>query len=270
VLNKSIASKNSSDPIGIFDSGVGGLSIAKCITDTLPNEQLIYVADSACAPYGDISVTQIQLRVNTITAWLINQNVKAVVIACNTATVNAIEQLRKQCSIPIIGVEPAIKPAAELSKKNKVAILVTQATAKHQRFLALIAKHKKTSQVIVQACPGLVELVEAGKIDSSDCRRLLKKYLLPLMDQGIDTLVLGCTHYPFLRHQISQITGHNMTIMETAKPVTEQLKRRLAHHDLLASCSLPTHRFLSTKNCATQQQIFNDLWNQKIDIETLI
>ena len=270
MLDKSLSSNKSSHAIGIFDSGVGGLSIAKCITDLLPNEQIIYVADSAYAPYGDISVGQIQLRVNTITAWLINQNVKAVVIACNTATVNAIEQLRKKFSIPIIGVEPAIKPAAELSKKNKVAILVTQATAKHQRFLALIAKHKKTSQVIVQACPGLVELVEAGKVNSSDCESLLKKYLFPLMNQGIDTLVLGCTHYPFLRQQINQITGHSMTIMETAKPVTEQLKRRLAQNDLLASCSLPSHRFLSTKNCATQQQIFDDLWKQQIHLETLI
>ena len=269
MLANSNSASRPEQPIGIFDSGVGGLSIAKCISQTLPNEQFIYVADSAFAPYGDITVEQIQSRVNTITAWLIAQNVKAVVVACNTATVNAIEQLREKYSTPIIGVEPAIKPAAKLTQKNKVAILVTRATANNPGFLQLISRHKNTSQVIIQACPGLVELVESGQTNSADCYRLLQKYILPLMKKGVDTLVLGCTHYPFLRAQINQITQHSMTIMETAKPVTEQLKRRLAASHLLATSSVASHRFLSTKNCEAQQRVFNELWQDQLSLETL-
>ncbi len=256
-------------PIGIFDSGVGGLSIAKCISQTLPNEQLIYVADSAHAPYGQLTVDQIQHRAKNITAWLVEQPVKAVVVACNTATVNAIDSLRQQFSLPIVGVEPAIKPAAQLSKNKKVAILVTQATANNQRFLQLIERYKQASQVIVQACPGLVELIETGQTQSVACYQLLQKYLSPLMAQDVDTLVLGCTHYPFVRQQIKQITEQTMVIMETAQPVSDQLKRRLSAADMLSTRLLTSPRFLSTKYNAAQQDIFNNLWQKAICVEKL-
>jgi len=256
-----------SQPIGIFDSGVGGLSIAKCISEHLPNEQLIYVADSANAPYGDISVSNIEQRVNAITTWLMTKDVKALVIACNTATVNAIDQLRQNFSIPIIGVEPAIKPAARLSKKNKIALLVTQATASNKRFLNLVASHKQSSDVIIQACPGLVELVEAGQINTLACKQLLESYITPLIAQGIDTLVLGCTHYPFLRQKINEITNNRLTIMETAQPVTEQLERRLTEFNLLATAKIAPNLFFTTQKCAKQHQVFCDLWCEQLTLE---
>ena len=268
-MNNFSHNKINHQPIGIFDSGVGGLSIAKCISQILPNESLIYVADSAHAPYGQLTVEAIQQQAKTITSWLVEQQSKAIVVACNTATVNAIDLLRQELTIPIIGVEPAIKPAAQLSKNKKVAILVTRATAKNQRFLQLVERYKHTSQVIVQACPGLVELVETGQTQSAACYQLLKKYLLPLMEKEVDTLVLGCTHYPFLRQQINQITEHTMTVMETAMPVSEQLHRRLTSTNLLSNSLLTPHRFLSTKHSSAQQDIFNTLWQQSIPLEIL-
>ena len=157
---------SSSQAIGIFDSGIGGLSIAQCIAESLPNETFIYVADSLFAPYGDKSSVTIIDRVNKLADWLIEQNVKAIVVACNTATVVAIEQLRSRVSIPIIGVEPAIKRAAQKSITQKIALLVTEATAINHRFLALVDKHNNSTEVLIQPCIGLVDLIEQGLHDS--------------------------------------------------------------------------------------------------------
>ena len=219
-------------PIGIFDSGVGGLSIVKCISQHLPNEHLIYLADNLHAPYGDKATTFITDRVNIIAKQLIDRQVKALVIACNTATVNAIDQLRKQVDIPIIGVEPAIKPAAIYSKTKRVGILVTQATARNTRFLDLVKKHAVGVEVIIQPCPGLVELIEQGEINSDRCGSLLHDYLSPLLTKKVDTIVLGCTHYPFLINKIENIIGHSMKIMDTAAPVTKELHRQLIKNKL--------------------------------------
>lgn len=219
-------------PIGIFDSGVGGLSIVKCIAKQLPNEHLIYLADHLHAPYGDKSTAFITDRVNIIAKILIQRQIKALVIACNTATVNAIDQLRKRITIPIIGVEPAIKPAAIYSKIRRVGILVTQATATNGRFLALVKKHSIDVEVIIQPCPGLVELIEQGDINSYQCGSLLHDYLSPLLAKKVDTIVLGCTHYPFLLSKIQNIIGHNMKIMDTAAPVTKELHRQLQKNQL--------------------------------------
>jgi len=257
-------------PIGIFDSGVGGLSIAKCITQRLPNEQLIYIADSAYAPYGVLSINAIEHRVNTIASALIDKGCKALVVACNTATVNAIEQLRATTEIPIIGVEPAIKPAALQSINKTVGILVTQATATNERFLHLVDQHKNGANVIIQPCPGLVEIIENGDQSSAKCHDLLKNYLTPLIDQHIDTLVLGCTHYPFVKKAIKQIVGEHVIIMETALPVTEQLARQLTKYKLIAN--LPTtkaHEFFSSNANYKQNNIINHLWQSKVNLKLL-
>lgn len=250
-----------SRPIGIFDSGVGGLSIAKCITQQLPNENFIYLADNLHAPYGNKSTKFIVERVNTIAQTLVKKNIKALVIACNTATVNAIDQLRQQLSIPIIGVEPAIKPAALYSKNKNIAILVTQATANNARFLNLVQRFSMGANVIIQPCPGLVELIEQGNIDSADCHNLLLNYLLPLKDQQIDTIVLGCTHYPFLIEKINHIIGHQIKIIDTAAPVTKELSHQLMRHKLYAPKNNTSNQaFYSSKNNNFVSDIFNDLW----------
>jgi len=254
--------------IGIFDSGVGGLSIAQQINKRLPNEKLIYVADSAYAPYGDISNDKIIQRVNTIADWLVEKQCKAIVLACNTATVNAVEQLRKRLSIPIIGVEPAIKPAALKSTTKKIGILVTQATANNQRFLALVERYKNGAEVYIQPCLGLVELIENGQQTSFKCQQLLKEYLAPLIEKNVDTLVLGCTHYPFATQLIKEIMTNKVTLMETAAPVSDQLKRQLIKHQLLSNNSQPVvHKFYSSSANNKQNEIFSLLWGKNINLE---
>jgi glutamate racemase len=269
---KNLASKPdvNEQAIGIFDSGIGGLSVAQCIYKQLPNESFIYVADTLNAPYGEKSTSFIQQRVNTIADFFIEKNAKAIVIACNTATVNAIDQLRARVSIPVIGVEPAIKPAALISSTKKVAILVTQATANNARFLALINQYKNGSDAYIQACPGLVELIEQGQKDSAQCRQLLQSYLHPLLEKGVDTIVLGCTHYPLLIELISEICGTRVKIMETAQPVTEQLQRQLIRHQLVAANStIRSTQFFSSETNRAQQDLFSTIWQQPVLLATL-
>ena len=192
------------------------------------------------------------------------------VIACNTATVNAIEQLRAQVSIPIIGVEPAIKPAAKQSLSKKIAILATQATSENQRFKDLIDLHHNGAQVFIQPCPGLVEFIEQGEQHSPACNALLVQYIKPLINQGIDTLVLGCTHYPFVQQQISAIAGQQVSIIETAAPVTLQLKKKLAEKHITACTNQQgQYQFFSSQVSELQQQIFSQLWQSPLILQPL-
>jgi len=261
---------HTTQPIGIFDSGIGGLTVTQCIEKHLPQEELIYFADHRYAPYGNKPISFIEQRVNQVADYFITQNVKAIVIACNTATVNAIDQLRQRIpiSIPIIGVEPAIKPAAQQSKTQKIAILVTQATSTNKRFLALVEKHKNGSDVYIQACPGLVELIEQGDIYSQQTQSLLEEFLIPLRSHNIDTLVLGCTHYPVLNQQIQSIIGHNISLIDTALPVTNQLKKQLIKHNLLnlGNQSKPEGSKWFTSQLFTPKvdHIFNKNWQEII------
>ncbi|WP_232300017.1 glutamate racemase [Colwellia sp. MT41] len=261
---------DNSAAIGVFDSGVGGLSIAKCIAQQLPHENIIYIADSRHAPYGEKSVDFIIQRVNTMAKLLLAKGVKALVIACNTATVNAIEQLRAQVNIPIIGVEPAIKPAAKQSISKKIAILATQATSENQRFKDLIDRHHNGAQIFIQPCPGLVEFIEQGQQHSPACNALLRQYIEPLVKQGIDTLVLGCTHYPFIQQQISVIAGQQVNIIETAAPVTQQLMKKLAENNLTAGKTQQGQtQFFSSLATKEQEQIFSQLWQAPLTLQPL-
>lgn len=258
--NSTLNASKPNQPIGIFDSGVGGLSIAKCIEKMLQNEVLAYVADSKFAPYGKLTPEQIIDRVNMISDQLIAKGVKAIVIACNTATVIAIDQLRARVDIPIIGVEPAIKPAATLSKTKSVGLLVTQATSKNTRFLNLVDQYRDTATVHIQPCPDLAHVIEQGHANTDISYQLLLKYLTPLMNKNIDALVLGCTHYPFVSKQIQAITGNEITLIETAKPVTLELIRQLKQRNLLADSSYSQNQFYSTNCSDALEVIFNELW----------
>lgn len=263
-------SKVNSQAIGIFDSGVGGLSIAKCIHQHLPNESLIYVADSLFSPYGDKSSNVIIERVNKLADWLISQHVKAIVVACNTATVIAIDQLRARVNIPIIGVEPAIKPAALHSATQKIALLVTEATAVNHRFLALVNKHKNGAEAFIQPCAGLVELIEQGLHESEQCHQLVNGFLQPLLKNNIDKLVLGCTHYPFVSTMIKEIVGKEVTIMETALPVTEQLIRQLSHNNLLANGDhVFEQSFFSSKVSPHLEKLMSTLFGKNSSLQSL-
>jgi glutamate racemase len=261
---------NNNAPIGIFDSGVGGLSILHEIQALLPHEQLIYIADSANAPYGDKSTDFIQQRSFSLAKFLIAQGCKALVVACNTATTEAISLLRQQLSIPIIGVEPAIKPAATLSKNKIVGVLATHRTLQSQRVQQLIQHYAQGVTVLTQACSGLMEIVETSHTYTRTDLQLLKSYTQPLLDQHIDTLVLGCTHYPFLLKPIRDIAGKEIPILETGKPVALQLQRILKQeHHLTPYKGEGKVVFYSSLNTLQNKQTIQRLWQKKVNIKPL-
>ena len=258
-------------PIGVFDSGIGGLSVLKEIHQLLPDENLIYVGDSAHAPYGDRSKKHVRDRSQFIADFLLDQGVKAIVVACNTATAEAADQLRETLDVPVIGLEPAVKPAAKLSKSGVIGVLATQRTINSERLLGLTERYAKDKKVLAQACPGLVEQVEACDLHSDETKALLQQYIDPLLQQGADALILGCTHYPFLLPAIRDITGNKIEILETGRPVAEQLKRVLKQNDL--SC-YPLDKAANTAKLSfynssddTQHHLtMQRLWHSPIDI----
>ena len=214
-------------PIGIFDSGFGGLSVWKECKLLLPHEQFIYLADQAYCPYGPKSKEAILQRARLISQYFLQKGVKLIVIACNTATAAAIQELREEFSIPFVGMEPAIKPAAMESKSGHVGILATEGTFAGQHFQNTREKFAKGVEIHVQVGEGLVELVESGKIEGEECKAVLAPYLLPMKAKGIDQLVLGCTHYPFLSKSISEILGPGVKLIDPAPAVARQLERVL-------------------------------------------
>lgn len=234
-------------PIGVFDSGVGGLSVLRRIRADLPHEALVYVADSGHAPYGNKPDEFITGRALLITDFLLNQGAKAVVVACNTATAAAIAQLRERFAIPIIGVEPALKPAVAATRSGVVGVLATGNTVRSDKFAALLDQHGHQARIIVQPCPGLADCVEHGQLSGPQPQALLERFLTPLLAQGVDTLVLGCTHYPFLTPLIQRLVPQDTVILDPSAAVARQLRRRLETTGLLASAtpSGATHYFTS-------------------------
>ena len=216
-------------PIGIFDSGVGGLSVLVESQRELPNEDLLYVADSGHAPYGEKPADFIERRASTIFDFFLRQGTKAVVVACNTATGIAIEALRARASIPIIGIEPAIKPAAAATRSGVVGVLATTQTIASARFARLITTFGTGVQVVAQPCPGLVERVEAGDLSGPDTRSLVAGCVQPLLEKGADTIVLGCTHYPFVSRLIAEVAGKGVTVIDPSAAVAREVRRRLEH-----------------------------------------
>lgn len=214
-------------PVGVFDSGIGGLSVLKHIHNILPQEKLVYIADSAFAPYGERNQEYILQRCMVLTEFLVQQGAKAVVVACNTATAAAVQALRKQFAIPIVAIEPAVKPAVLQSKSRVVAILATTETLRSERFLRLKELYDEHAQILLQPCPGLVELIEQGAIDSPELESLLMNFIQPALAQGADTLVLGCTHYPFVAPLIQRLAGASVHIIDAGLPVARELARQL-------------------------------------------
>lgn len=227
----------SKQPIGIFDSGIGGTSIWKEIEKLLPNEGTIYLSDSKNAPYGQKSrETIIRLSAKN-TELLLEKGCKLIVVACNTATTNAINYLRKTYNIPFIGIEPAIKPASLRTQTNTIGILATKGTLNSELFEKTSAKIDKKITIVEQIGEGLVELIEDGKVNSEEMNSLLQKYLIPMLKQDVDCLVLGCTHYPYLIPQIRKIVGNKMQIIDSSKAIAKQTKTVLANKKLLNTSS---------------------------------
>lgn len=269
-------SKNSANAIGVMDSGVGGLSVLKHIHALLPQETLFYAADSLYAPYGNKSVEDIRARCDAVADFLLNKNIKALVVACNTATAAAIENLRAKYDVPIIGMEPAVKPAAAATKNGVVGILATSGTLKSAQFAALLAHYGQDIQVVTQACIGLVECVERGELNADATFVLVEKYCQPLLEAGADTIVLGCTHYPFIKPLIERVLAENhltgkVSLIDTGGAVAKQLERRLIEQDLLRMNQLEglagNHEssctFWTNSRAPKATQIIGSLWSEQ-------
>ncbi|CAB3770568.1 glutamate racemase [Paraburkholderia solisilvae] len=256
-------------PVGIFDSGLGGLSVLRAIRTQLPAEEAIYVADSQYAPYGERDDDFISDRTLAIGEWLIAQGAKALVVACNTATAQSIALARERLPIPVIGVEPGIKPAALQSKTHVAGVLATQVTLRSARFLALHERYAADCTFLCQPGHGLVEAIERCDLDSAQLRALLRSYLQPMLDAGADTLVLGCTHYPFLDATIRDLVGDRLTLIDTSVAIARQLERVLEQHGLRATRheAAGTPRFCSTNDGVHLQQLYRALLNIEAPVE---
>ncbi|SOY88330.1 Glutamate racemase [Cupriavidus taiwanensis] len=258
-------------PIGVFDSGLGGLSVLREIRALLPHEPLLYLADSKYAPYGEKPEHFVEARTLQACEWMIGQGCKALVIACNTATGHAVALLRERLPVPIIGVEPGLKPAAAASISKVVGVLATANTLKSAKFARLLASLDGESRFLCQAGLGLVTLVEQGQLDGPAVRERLEAYLKPMLDAGADTLVLGCTHYPFLEGAIRAIAGDRLALVDTGIAVARQLARKLDEHALAAPPGAAGHdRFLSTKDAAHLRAMVAALLQRQADAETVL
>ena len=227
-------------PVGIFDSGVGGLSVLRHIQAQLPHEHLLYLADTGFAPYGDKPEHIVVERVLAIGDFLLAQGAKALVVACNTATVAAVRELRERHpGMPIVGVEPGLKPAASLTRSGKVGVLATERTLRGAKFLQLRDQIHRDSgaEFLLQPCVGLADQIEFGELDSTATSAMLKRFIMPLLTEGADTLVLGCTHYPLVRASIERLLKDagrpDVALVDTGDAVARQLARLLAGAGLL-------------------------------------
>ncbi|MCF7568342.1 glutamate racemase [Sabulilitoribacter arenilitoris] len=250
-------------PIGIFDSGVGGTSIWKEIHSLLPNENTIYLADSKNAPFGpkgkDIIV---KLSIKN-TELLLSKNCKLIVVACNTATTNAIDYLRKTYKVPFIGIEPAIKPAALQTKTNAIGILATKGTLSSALFSKTSGLFASNINVVEQVGEGIVELIESGKLYSDEMTALLKLYLNPMIDANIDYLVLGCTHYPYLMPLLIDLLPNHVKIIDSGEAVARQAKAVLTKHRLLnAQNTNPKLQFFTNGNPDVMQSVLDKKYHQ--------
>lgn len=236
-------------PIGVFDSGVGGTSIWKEINKLLPQEDTIYLADSKNAPYGEKSQDEIlQLSIKN-TDLLLSRGCKLIVVACNTATTNAISFLRENYSVPFIGIEPAIKPAALQSTSKKVGVLATKGTLSSSLFHSTSENHANGIQIIEQEGTGLVPLIEAGSVNSEETKALLKTFLTPMLAEGIDYLVLGCTHYPYLIPVLSEILPEHVKVIDSGAAVARQTKTVLEKNRIFNDSGLlGKHKFYTNSD----------------------
>lgn len=257
------------DPIGVFDSGVGGLSVLRHLREGLPAEDFLYVADSGYAPYGPRPAAQIAARAAAIGDFLLARGVKALVVACNTATAAAVTELRARYTIPVVAMEPGVKPAVAATRRNVVGVLATAGTLESARFYALVNRYAGAVQMLTQPCHGLVERIEAGHFDDAGTRALLERYLEPLLARGADVIVLGCTHYPFLRAMIEELAGPGVTIVDTGPAVARELKRRLEAQQLLRRDGIGAEQFWTSGALPVVGAVIARLWRADVQVAGL-
>ena len=221
-------------PIGVFDSGIGGLTVLRSIHQLMPDEPLLYLADQVHVPYGPRKLEEVRHFSEVITRFLLDQGARLIVVACNAASAAALKYLRTTFPhVPFVGMEPAVKPAAEHTHSGVVGVLATPATFQGELYASVVERFGKGVKLLQHTCPGLVAQIESGNMDSSETRRILVEALQPMLARGIDTVVLGCTHYPFVIPLIQQIVGPGVRVIDPAPAVARQVQRLLVASDLL-------------------------------------
>lgn len=222
------------NPIGFFDSGVGGLSVLREAISIMPNEDFIYFGDSKNAPYGIKELDEVKNLTLDAVDFLLNKNAKAIVIACNTATSAAIEDIRnKYKDITIIGIEPALKPAIELNGKGRIIIMATPMTLREKKFKLLMDKYNDEDRIVSMPCAGLVEFIEQGILEGNQLEDYLKEKFTPYLCKEISSIVLGCTHYPFVKKALSNVVGSDIPLIDGGLGTAQELRRKLVEKDIL-------------------------------------
>jgi glutamate racemase len=267
-------------PLGIFDSGIGGLTVLRAIHQLMPDEPLFYLADQAHVPYGMRSLDEVRQFSEAITHYLLDQSARLIVVACNTASAAALRYLRATFpDVPFVGMEPAVKPAAEHTRSGVVGVLATPATFQGKLYASVVERFGQGVRLLQHTCPGLVTQIENGALHSAETRHILENALLPMLQQGIDTVVLGCTHYPFVIPLIQEITGPDVRVIDPAPAVARQAQRLLVAASLLDldfdlepyTLGKPRQllHFTTTGDAPQMETILRELLGMKAPVEAL-
>lgn len=260
----------SSAPVGIFDSGVGGLSVLREINAALPAESVYYVADSGNAPWGDKSADFVRERGLKLGRFLADRGAKAIVIGSNTGTAGSAEALRGALTIPVVGIEPGIKPAVAATRTGVVGVIVPKLVGGSDRLASLLGRFGSEAKVIIQPVPGLVELIETADLDSPELRRMVEGYVRPLVEQGADTLVLGSTHYVFLKPVLTDLYAARLTLIETGAAIARQLGRVLAERGIAApDGSAAVERFWTSGDPERSRRVISKLLGREVAVARL-
>ena len=256
-------------PIGIFDSGVGGLSVAREIRRALPGEDLLYVADTAYCPYGDRALEEVRARALAVGRYVEGAGAKLLVAACNTASGAALEQLREELAIPVVGLEPAVKTGAAVTRNGKVGVMATAGTLTSARYARLVREHAHGIEVQPQPCPGLADLIEEGHLDDERLRARLEQLTRPLRDAGVDTVILGCTHYAFVSGPLGRVLGPGVQLIDSA-PAIARRTEHLVGGDGSAGTDRPGGlAVLTTGDPQKVAPVVARLWGAEVPVDAI-
>lgn len=249
-------------PVGIYDSGIGGLSVAREIRRQLPGEDLLYVADTAWCPYGDRPLEEVRGRALAVGRYIQEKGARLLVVACNTASGAALEQLREALAVPVVGLEPAVKTGVALTKNGRVGVMATSGTLRSARFARLVQAHANGATVIPQACPGLADIIEDGHLEGPLLDERLALLTRPLRDAGVDTVVLGCTHYPFVRDAIARALGEGVVLVDSAPAIARRTASLLEEK----AAGAGSFALLTTGDASRVAPVVARLWGEAVAV----
>jgi glutamate racemase len=265
-MAEAVATDGAGRPIGVFDSGVGGLSVAREIRRALPAEDVLYVADTAYCPYGDRPLGEVRVRALAVGRYLQEAGAKVLVVACNTASGAALEDLRAALTIPVIGLEPAVKTAVARTRARRVGVMATSGTLRSERYARLVRAHADGVQVLPQPCPGLADLIEEGHLDGDVLRARLEELTRPLREAGVDTVVLGCTHYPFVAEPIQRALGAGVTLVDSAPAIARRTAQILDEARRRRGSGEGRFRVLTTGEPDKVEPVVRRLWGEAVAV----